>query len=119
MCLFIALTGAKHYILCNAIQYVIFYGNGMFRGTNWAFTRLELSNLHKPKMLTLLLIYYRDGDVNFNHTFYTHAYLIAVFFSELTRAGNSHTFQNHVTWAASLQISCCTVRKLQCYCYAI
>ena len=23
------------------------------------------------------------------------------YFSELTRAGNNHTFQNHVTWAAN------------------
>ena len=66
MSLIIALTGAKHYIRYNEIHYVIFNGNGMFRGTSWALNRLELSNLHKTKMLTLLLNHHRDGDVDIN-----------------------------------------------------
>ena len=65
MYLIIALTGAKQYIRCNEIHYFVFYGNGMYKGTNWALFRLELSNL-QTKMLTLLLIYHRDGDVNFD-----------------------------------------------------
>ena len=77
----IASTGANHYIRCNELHYFIFYGIVMFTGTNWALNRLELSNLYKPKMLTLLLIHDRDGDVNFDQCkLYKHAYLIAVFF---------------------------------------
>ena len=62
----ISLNGAKYYIRCNEIHHFILYGNGMFRGTNWALNRLELSNPHKLNMLTLLLIHHREGDVDFD-----------------------------------------------------
>ena len=56
---------SQFYIRCIEIKYVILFGNGLFRGTSWSLNRLELSNLHKSKMLSLLLNHHRDGGIHF------------------------------------------------------